>query len=157
MQNYTRLVRLLAILLPGLLYVCSAAEPTQEQSTPRSVPASYQQAYTTNHYFLVRLSSVPSPAPMQKYFSLQLDVYDGNNPQQRLLDPQIQIAAGMTHGMKEGFAHEMPSLPRIELADGVTTVSGLFFTMAGDWTLRVTVREGGHEGTADFQLPCCAN
>lgn len=149
MQTHTRLVRLLAILLPGVLCVCSAAEPTQEQSTPR------QQAYTTNHYFLVRLSSVPSPAPMQKYFSLQLDVYDGSNPQQRLLDPKIQIAAGMTHGMKEGFAHEMPSLPRIELAGGVTTVSGLFFTMAGDWTLRVTVREGGHEGTADFQLPCC--
>jgi hypothetical protein len=57
--------------------------------------------------------------------------------------------------MAEGFAHGMQSAPKVELREGIATVSGLFFHMPGDWALQVTVHRGGQEGTASFRFPCC--
>jgi hypothetical protein len=114
-----------------------------------------RQAYTADHHFLIRLLSVPSAIRLSRYFKLRLAVYDGNNPQRQLSDVQVAVEAGMAHGMAEGFAHGMQSAPKVEMRDGVVTVSGLFFHMGGDWTVRVTVDHGGDKGTASFQLPCC--
>jgi hypothetical protein len=113
------------------------------------------QAYTQEHRFLIRVSSVPGIIPLQRYFTVQLAVFDGNDPQRRLSDVRVEVAAGMSHGMATGFAHEMQSAPKVDMRDGVATVSGLFFHMTGVWTMQVTVHEGGDEGTASFQLPCC--
>jgi hypothetical protein len=67
----------------------------------------------------------------------------------------VEVAAGMAHGMAEGFAHGMQSAPKVQMRDGVVTVSGLFFHMPGVWTMQVTVHHGEDKGTASFQFPCC--
>lgn len=114
-----------------------------------------RQTYTADHQLLVKLLSVPNPIPMEKYFSLRLTIYDGNEPHRQLTDVQLQVAAGMLHGMAQGFAHGMQSSPQIEVQNGIATVSGMFFHMTGEWTLQVTVHAGGHDGMVSFNLPCC--
>jgi hypothetical protein len=123
---------------------------------PQATPHTHREAYTADHHFLVRLLSAPSPIRLQQYFTVRLAAYDGRNPQRRLSDVQLEVAAGMAHGMAEGFAHGMQSSPQVEMRDGVAIVSGLYFHMPGDWTMLVTVNHTGEEGTASFQLPCCA-
>lgn len=114
-----------------------------------------RQALTTNHQFLVKLVSIPTPIPFEKYFQLQFAVYDGQSPARQIKDATLGIFAGMRHGLKHGFAHGMESSPRIESKDGIFTVSGMYFHMRGPWVLKVTVREGAKKGTAYFRLPCC--
>ena len=153
---------------PGLSVLVSlaVAAPVWSQSTPttpypiRETPAggvsSPRETYTADHHFLIRLLSVPSPVRLQQYFTVRLAVYDGRDTRRQLSDVQLEVAAGMAHGMAEGFAHGMQSAPQVEMRDGVATVSGLFFHMPGEWTVRVTVHHAGEEGTGSFQLPCCA-
>ncbi len=124
-----------------------SAEPVQ--STPTA------EAYTANRQFLVRLLAVPKPIPYEKYFSVAVGVYDANNPARHLSDLQLGVVAGMSHGLGQGFAHTMQSSPKIEVRDGVATVSGLYFHMKGSWTLEVTVRMRDEKSAAYFQLPCC--
>jgi hypothetical protein len=138
--------------LPGW----TANQPSTTQSAAKIPEASAREAYSADHQLLVRLLSVPNPIPMEKYFSIRLAIYDGNDPRQQLPDAQVQLTAGMSHGMAQGFAHEMQSTPHIEIQNGVATVSGMFFHMTGVWTLQVTVHAAGHDGTVPFNLPCCA-
>ncbi len=114
-----------------------------------------QQAYTENHRFLVRLKALPNPVPLDKYFSLQFSVYDAGNTAQALSDASLDVTAGMQHSLKEGFAHGMQSAPRTVAKNGVFAVSGMYFHMAGPWTLKVDVTQGDQKGTAYFTLPCC--
>jgi hypothetical protein len=116
---------------------------------------SARRAYTEGHHFLIKLLSFPSAIRLQEYFTVRLAVYDRNEPQRRLSDVHVEVAAGMAHGMSEGFAHGMQSAPKVQMRDGVVTVSGLFFHMPGVWTMRVTVHHGEDEGAASFQFPCC--
>jgi len=139
--------------------VWSQSSPTQPYSvheTPAGGVSSAREAYTADHRFLIRLLSVPSAVHLQQYFTVRLAVYDGRDTQRRLSDVQLEVAAGMAHGMAEGFAHGMQSAPQVEMRDGVATVSGLFFHMPGEWTVRVTVHHAGEEGIGSFLLPCCA-
>jgi len=133
-----------------LLMALAVAAPVGAQSGP---PA--RQVYTTGHHFLIKLLSAPRVPRLQQYFTIRLAVYDGGDPQRRLTDFHLDVAAGMAHGMAEGFLHGMQSEPHVEVRDGVATVSGMLFSMAGEWTMRVTVHQGGEEGTGSFQLPCC--
>ena len=126
------------------------AVPAGAQPAP---PA--RQAYTPDHRFLIKWLGVPRTPRLEQYFTVRLGVYDGHDPKHRLTDFQLDVAAGMAHGMAEGFAHGMQSEPHVELRDGVAIVSGMLFSMTGEWTLRVTVHQGGERGTASFQLPCC--
>jgi hypothetical protein len=153
---------------PGLFALVSlaVAVPVSSQSSPTTPypvhetaaggVSSGREVYTSDHRFLIRLLSVPSAVRLQQYFAVRFAVYDGHDAQRRLSDVEIEVAAGMAHGMAEGFAHGMQSAPQVEMRDGVATVSGLFFHMSGEWTVRVTVRHAGEAGTASFQLPCCA-
>jgi hypothetical protein len=68
---------------------------------------------------------------------------------------QVQVTAGMSHGLERGFAHGMQSATKVEVHDGVAIVSGMFLHMMGAWTMAVTVHTEGAEGTAYFQLACC--
>lgn len=131
----------------------SAALPASAVNQPAEMPA--RAAYTADRQLLVRLVSVPNPIPMEKYFAVRLAIYAGNDPGQPLPDAQIQVTAGMSHGMAQGFAHEMQSSPHIEIRNGIATVSGMFFHMTGEWTLQVRVHAAGHDGTVSFNLPCC--
>ena len=124
-----------------------SAEPAQ--STPTA------EAYTADRQFLVRLLSVPKSIPYEKYFSVAVGVYDASNPARRLSDVQFGVVAGMSHGLGQGFAHTMQTEPKIEVRDGVATVSGLYFHMIGSWTMEVTVRRRDEKSAAYFQLPCC--
>jgi hypothetical protein len=153
-------------LLMSLAAVASVwAQPNSANSHPGNDAASMRanadelpsarRAYTEGHHFLIKLLSFPSSIRLQEYFTVRLAVYDGNDPQRRLSDVHVEVAAGMTHGMAEGFAHGMQSAPKVQMRDGVVTVSGLFFHMPGVWTMRVTVHHGEDEGTASFQFPCC--
>ncbi len=128
-----------------------AAAPVGAQPGPP-----VRQVYTTDHRFLIKLLAAPPAPRLEQYFTVRLGVYDGHDPKHRLTDFQLDVVAGMAHGMAEGFAHGMQSEPRVELRDGVAIVSGLLFSMSGDWTMRVTVHHGGEEATGSFQLPCCA-
>jgi hypothetical protein len=132
----------------------SARDATSMTAPVAELPVT-RQAYTNDRHFLVKLLSVPGTIPLQQYFTVRLVVFDGDDPRRRLSDAQVAVAAGMAHGMAAGFAHEMQSAPKVETHDGVVTVSGLFFHMPGDWTMQVTVHQGGEEGTASFQLACC--
>lgn len=128
-------------------------------STPEK-PAHFaatREAYTTNHQFLVKLISLPNPIPYEKYFRVRFEVFDGSNPSQRLPNANVAVFAGMRHGMKTGFAHGMESSPKVSERDGVVTVSGMYFHMMGPWTLKTTVHNGGKEGIAYFNLPCCGS
>ena len=151
----TYLMRFSSLLyaLPLVAAISAWAVENPSAALPDAMPV--REAYTDDHQLLVRLLSVPNPIPMAKYFSLQLAVYDGSNPHQQLTDAQVQIAAGMSHGMTQGFMHEMQSSPRIETQNGIATVSGMFFHMTGEWTLRVTAHTTSHDGTVLFNLPCC--
>jgi hypothetical protein len=133
----------------------SAAQPPATLSGDSGPAMPAREAYTADHQLLVRLLSVPNPIPMERYFSLRLAIYDGNDPRRQLHDVQLQVAAGMSHGMGQGFAHGMQSSPEIEIQNGIATVSGMFFHMTGEWTLQVTVHAGGHDGIVSFNLPCC--
>ncbi len=113
------------------------------------------QAYTTNHLFLIKLLSIANPIPFEQYFDLQFAVLDGKNPTQRISDAKVKIFAGMRHGLKHGFAHGMQSSPQVLANGGVYSVSGMYFHMLGEWTLEITVTKNGQEGSAYFQLPCC--
>jgi len=135
----------------SVLMALAAVVPVGAQPAP---PA--RQVYTTEHRFLIRLISVPRAPRLEQYFTVRLSVYDGHDPKRQLTDYQLDVVAGMAHGMAEGFAHGMQSEPHVELRDGVATISGLLFSMSGEWTMRVTVHHGRGEGTASFQLPCCA-
>lgn len=132
-----------------------ATPPPPTMSGHSSQAAPGREAYTADHQLRVRLLAVPSPIPMEKYFSLQLAIYDGNDPLRPLPDAQVQVTAAMSHGMAQGFAHGMQSSPRVEIHDGIATVSGMFFHMTGDWTLQVSVHAAGRSGTVSFYLPCC--
>ncbi|MGH7659824.1 MAG: hypothetical protein ACRENA_02760 [Vulcanimicrobiaceae bacterium] len=116
-----------------------------------------RQAYTTNHQFLVKLISLPRPIPYEKYFKVRFEVFDGANPSRPLPNARVVVFAGMRHGMKSGFAHGMESSPKVSRKNGVVTVSGLYFHMMGPWTLQTTVHNGGKEGVAYFDLPCCGS
>jgi hypothetical protein len=147
------------LLLAFLATPAAAAAGDMKMPMPMTdTPADFKptrSAYTQDHQFLVKLLSVPVPIPFQKYFVLTFAVYDGHNPGKKLSDADLAISAGMRHGMKHGFTHGMASAPRISTKDGVFTVSGMYFTMMGPWTLEVSVSRGGNRGVAYFQLPCC--
>jgi hypothetical protein len=132
-----------------------ADRTAQPMSAEPALSAPTAEAYTADRQFLVRLLSVPKPIPYEKYFSVAVGVYDANNPARRLSDVQLAVVAGMSHGLGQGFAHTMQSSPKIEIHDGVATVSGLYFHMMGSWTMEVTVRMRDEESAAYFQLSCC--
>jgi hypothetical protein len=111
--------------------------------------------YTTDRRFLVKLVSLPSPIPYEKYFKLRFKVYDGKAPHKELADARVAIEAGMRHGMKHGFAHGMDSAPKLSMEGGAVTVSGMYFHMMGPWVVKLTVNEGDKPSAAYFKLPCC--
>jgi hypothetical protein len=117
--------------------------------------AASRQAFTTNHRYLIRLLVVPQPVPFEKYFTLQLAVYDGKDPSQRIANASLDVSAGMRHGLKHGFAHGMQSTPVIEAQHGSFLVRGMYFHMMGPWVLMVRVRQGARSGTAYLPLVCC--
>ncbi len=116
-----------------------------------------RQAFTTNHELLVKLITLPSPIPYEKYFTIRFAVYDAAHPMVQIPSANIQLFAGMRHGLKHGFAHGMQSAPKIVDHGGVFTISGMYFHMMGPWTLKVTASGGGKNGVAYFQLPCCGS
>jgi hypothetical protein len=60
----------------------------------KSMPAT-TRAFTEGHRFRIDLLTVPAPLPLQKYFELQLAVFDGRHPARRLTDASIKVSAGM--------------------------------------------------------------
>jgi hypothetical protein len=138
----------------------SAASNGMKMTMPMAdTPAHFKPtraAYTTDRRFMVKLLSLPSPIPYEKYFSVQLAVYEARSPHKKVTDAQVEIFAGMRHGRKHGFAHGMESSPKLDVKDGVTTVTGMYFHMMGPWVLKATVSEGGKRSVAYFKLPCCA-
>jgi len=111
--------------------------------------------YTTNHDFLIKITSLPHPIPYQKYFSMKFSVYDSHQPNKLLPKAKLKMFAGMRHGLKHGFAHGMQSAPKIGDKNGVFPINGMYFHMMGKWTLKVTVSDHGQKGIAYFDLPCC--
>ena len=148
---------LAALALPAL--AADQGETKMPMNMPMSdAPAHFKptrSAYTEHHQFLVRLLSVPEPIPYEKYFSIRFGVYDGAAPHNKISDATIVIEAGMRHGMKTGFAHGMNSSAKVASENGIISVSGMYFHMMGAWTLKATVKVGGKEDVAYFQLPCC--
>lgn len=114
-----------------------------------------REAYTENRVFLLKLRSIPHPIPLEKYFTLEFAVYDGRHPTKVLAGVHLTVTAGMRHGLDHGFAHGMQSTPRVQARGNLFIVSGLYFHMAGPWTLEVHVDRDGQKGTAYFTLPCC--
>ncbi len=112
-------------------------------------------AYTKDHKFLVKLLTLPTPIPFEKYFTIRLGVYTGRAPHKKLSDATVDIFAGMRHGLETRFAHGMNSTPKVTAKDGIVSVSGMYFHMMGAWTLKATVKEGGTKEVAYFRLPCC--
>ena len=143
--------------------IAALAAPTASSAAGMNMPMDNtpahfkptRSAYTTDHRFLVKLVSLPSPIPFEKYFSLRLAVYEPQPPHKKLTDARVEVAAGMRHGMKEGFAHGMESSPKLAAKDGVVTVSGMYFHMMGTWVLEATVEQAGKASVATFKLPCC--
>ncbi len=152
---YFRQILLLAVLSTPV----AAAGGDMKMAMPMADAAAHfkptREAYTGDHQFLVKLLAVPSPIPFEKHFTLRFAVYDGHDTKKKLSDANLKVSAGMRHGMKQGFTHSMESAPKIAGKDGVFTVTGVYFHMMGAWTLEATVEEGGKQGVADFQLPCC--
>jgi hypothetical protein len=159
MRLRTTAVLAIATLIGAALPVYAQTNSMSGMSMPEkpSHSAPTRQAYTTNHDFLVKLTSLPNPIPYEKYFKVRFEVFDGSHPAQRLANASVAVFAGMRHGLKHGFAHGMQSSPKVQQKDGVVTVSGMYFHMMGPWVLKTTVRNGGKEGVAYFNLPCCGS
>jgi hypothetical protein len=155
---------LAALLVAGSVPAWAQSAPMKKGGMDMKMPmdekpahfAPTRQAYTTNRLFLVKLVSLPSEIPFEKYFDLKFAVYDGKHPAAPLQHATIEVYAGMRHGLKKGFAHGMQSSPKVSAEKGDFAVSGMFFHMMGPWTLKVTVVQGGKKGVAFFNLPCCA-
>lgn len=147
--------RLSAVVL-ALLALPAAAQMSGMDMPMHKTGPVMRTAYTTNHLFMLKLVSVPPAIPYEKYFRIRMAVYDGNDPMRRLRHARVAVNVGMRHGMKTGFMHGMESAPRVSERDGIVTISGLYFHMMGPWTIATTVRADGKEGTAYFDLPCCA-
>ena len=126
-----------------------------EMSPARFEPT--REAYTEKHTFLVRLVDLPDPIPYQKHFTVRFAVFDGHDTGKRLGDATLSLQAGMRHGMASGFAHGMNSVPKIERGKAGVAAEGMYFHMMGRWTVRVTVKQGGREDVAYFDLPCCGS
>lgn len=126
-----------------------------EMSPARFEPT--REAYTEKHMFLVRLVDLPEPIPYQKHFTVRFAVFDGQDTGRQLGDAAITLQAGMRHGMASGFAHGMNSAPKMENRQGGVAAEGMYFHMMGRWTVKVTVKEGGREDVAYFDLPCCGS
>jgi hypothetical protein len=147
--------------LAAALAACAAAPAVRaagmdmEMSGAPAHFAPTRAAYTGDHRYLIKLLELPNPIPYEKYFSLRLAVYEGHAPHKKLGDAQVQVVAGMRHGMKHGFAHMMESDPKLASAAGEITVSGMYFHMMGPWIMEVTVSDGGMPSVASFKLPCC--
>jgi len=170
MPRFSGLLSAVALLTGlGLPLAASAAGMAMPAVAPKSgdmkmampmsdAPAHFKPtraAYTTDHRFLIKLLSLPSPIPYQQYFTIRLAVYQGHPPHKRLAGVPLDLFAGMRHGLKHGFAHGMNSSPRLGRNNGVITVSGMYFHMMGPWVLKTTVYGGGKPSVAYFKLPCC--
>jgi len=115
-----------------------------------------REAFTENREFLVRLVGLPNTIPLKKHFSVAFEVYNGRSISQKVQDAKLQVEIGMRHGMKDKFAHGMNSEPEVVSGPLVTSVDGVYFHMAGKWTIGVSVKAGKRVGTAWFDLPCCS-
>lgn len=115
-----------------------------------------REAFTENREFLVKLVDLPENIPLKKHFSVAFEVYDGRLLSQKVQDAKLQVEIGMRHGMKDKFAHGMNSEPEVVSGPLATSVDGVYFHMAGKWTIGVSVKEGKRVGTAWFDLPCCS-
>jgi hypothetical protein len=155
-----------ACLMSVAAFTCFAA-PAFAQSNgmdmPMAMPMSQQpaqfaptlEAYTEDHQYLIKLLALPKPIPLGTAFDLRFAVMDGKEPSRALSDVQLELFAGMRHGIEHSFIHSMETPPQVTEKDGGFAVSGMNFDMMGPWTVGVTVRREQEESTAYFQLPCC--
>lgn len=138
----------------SLLAAPARGAMTMDMTTPAHFPPTHE-AYSANRDFVVKLLSVPSPIPYEKYFTVKFGVYDGHHPDRLLKNASIRIFSGMRHGLKHGFAHGMESSPKISGHAGVFTIRGMYFTMMGPWVVKMWVHDGARHGIVYFKLPCC--
>src|SRR5262249_24522403 len=114
-----------------------------------------REAYTEDQQYFIKLLTLPKPIPFGTAFDLSFSVMNAKDSTKMLTKVQIELFAGMRHGVEHSFIHSMETSPQVTQKDGRFTVSGMIFDMMGAWTVGVTVRGENQPSTAYFQLPCC--
>ena len=142
-------------LLPLLALSACSADAT-EDSGGTTADSGYTADESTEvlsdggSYYL-SYTSEPSPIPYNEYFTLSLQVSDGEDPSLPVTGASVSVDAIMPqHG------HGMNTTPTVtDGGDGRFTVDGMLFHMQGLWQILVTVDgEAGVEG-AIFEVDCC--
>lgn len=131
--------RIFLVALPLGLWGCSGIGPGED--SPRSLETDFG-------LFYVSYQPLGGEVPFNESFSLDIQVYEGNDHAILVTDAEIFVDATMpAHG------HGMNTVPQVfPYGDGTFRVDGLLFHMRGEWRLDVTVIEGSDFDIAHFVI-----
>jgi len=109
-----------------------------------------REGLTDGGSYYLYWDAVPSSIPFNEPFKLSAMVHDGEDPTQMHMDKELFVEATMPqHG------HGMDTVPNVTMDNGVYTIEGMLFHMAGDWELVFAVSDGETVERATFNIDCC--
>ncbi len=121
---------------------CSSDAPGVDAGHDAGAPETRWQGLSDKGSYGVKVRTTPTPPPAATLFTLEAEIFapDLSTP---ATVTQVAVDAWMPqhkHGM-EGFTPQT-TLSK-DTVGGVTT-QGMFFTMPGQWELRIDIKQGAH-------------
>lgn len=109
-----------------------------------------REGLTDGGSYYVYWDSIPNTIPFNEPFKLTAMVHDGDDHTQMHMDKELFVDATMpSHG------HGMETLPEVTLDEGIYTVDGMLFHMAGEWEIAFAVSDGETVERIAFPVDCC--
>ena len=102
-----------------------------------------REGLTDGGTYYIYWDSIPSSIPFNEPFKISAMVHDGEDTSKMYMDKELFVDATMP-----GHGHGMETTPEVTNKDGVYTVEGMLFHMAGDWELVFAVSDGTNVETA---------
>ena len=109
-----------------------------------------REGLTDGGTYYLYWDSIPSSIPFNEPFKLTAMVHDGADNTKMLMDRELFVDATMP-----AHEHGMDTVPEVTLDNGVYTVDGMLFHMAGEWEITFAVSDGTSVETAAFTVDCC--
>ena len=105
---------------------------------------------TNNGTYSVYWDTIPNTIPFNETFKITAMIHDGEDTSEMFFDKELFVDATMPdHG------HGMDTTPAVTMENGVYTVEGMLFHMAGFWELVFAVSDGETVERAIFDIQCC--
>ena len=110
-----------------------------------------REGLTDGGSYYIYWDSIPTVIPFNEQFRLSAMVHDGTDHTLMLTDRELLVDASMP-----GHGHGMDNSPEVTQSEnGMYTVDGMLFHMAGEWELEFLVSDGSAIETATFTIDCC--